>query len=185
MSKEEIRNKLLNNRADLAETTRSKHSAIICESVFSTLNETDQSIGVYLATQYEVNLNALINSLWISNREVYVPTVISNTEMNWHLFSCWEDCVTGKFDIQTSSLEKQIALSNLDVLIMPCVGFDRTNFNRIGMGGGFYDRALQNLDQIPRKIGVAFSVQEYENLIAEPWDIPFDIMVTEIEIIRP
>ena len=71
------------------------------------------------------------------------------------------------------------------VLIVPLAGFDRAG-NRLGYGGGFYDRSLQMLrDQgFVTAIGFAFAAQELPGIPAEPFDQPLDLVVTENELIR-
>jgi len=73
----------------------------------------------------------------------------------------------------------------LDVIITPLVAFDR-DCNRIGMGGGYYDRTLafrkrRRHWRRPLTIGVAYSFQLVDNIKAEPWDIPLDVVITEKE----
>lgn len=71
------------------------------------------------------------------------------------------------------------------VLIVPLAGFDRYG-NRLGYGGGYYDRTLQLLRKtgMQAAIGVAFAVQELPAIPSEPFDQPLDIVVTDHEIIR-
>ncbi len=69
---------------------------------------------------------------------------------------------------------------------MPLVGFDQFK-NRIGMGGGFYDRTLsfkkrQQNYKNPKLVGLAFDCQEVAKLNAEPWDVPLDAVVTPTTI---
>ncbi len=72
---------------------------------------------------------------------------------------------------------------------MPLVGFDSCG-HRLGMGAGFYDRALRpRLDRTqsfrrPRLIGIAYSVQQVERLEPAPWDVALDLVVTERGILR-
>jgi 5-formyltetrahydrofolate cyclo-ligase len=73
-----------------------------------------------------------------------------------------------------------------DTLIVPLVGFD-ADCNRLGYGGGFYDRTLARLKaHAPtRAIGFAFAAQELPPLPVEPTDIALDAIVTEAGILRP
>ena len=66
------------------------------------------------------------------------------------------------------------------VLIVPLVGFDRQG-NRIGYGGGYYDRTLQLLRESGpvAAIGLAFAVQQLPAIPAEPFDQPLDLIVTD------
>ncbi len=75
---------------------------------------------------------------------------------------------------------------NLDLLLVPLVGFD-PDCNRLGMGGGFYDRTLAYLRRRshwrrPRLIGIAHECQRLERIDPRPWDIPLDAVATERRI---
>ncbi|SNS45330.1 5-formyltetrahydrofolate cyclo-ligase [Sphingopyxis indica] len=67
------------------------------------------------------------------------------------------------------------------LIFCPLVGFDRQG-NRLGQGGGHYDRYFADHPAIPR-IGVGWSVQEVDALPAEPADMPLDAVLTEQEFI--
>lgn len=73
-----------------------------------------------------------------------------------------------------------------DVLIVPLVGFDRQG-NRLGYGGGFYDRTLQILRETRpvRAIALAWALQELPLIPAEPTDQPVDLIVTDRFILEP
>lgn len=72
------------------------------------------------------------------------------------------------------------------VLIVPLAGFDRQG-NRIGYGGGYYDRTLQLLREKGRvtAIGLAFAVQELPEIPADPFDQPLDVIVTDAGALCP
>ncbi|MFO1241042.1 MAG: 5-formyltetrahydrofolate cyclo-ligase [Sphingomonadaceae bacterium] len=71
---------------------------------------------------------------------------------------------------------------NPDLILTPLVGFDRA-LNRLGQGAGYYDRAFAALPDSLR-IGVAWSIQECDGLVPDPWDMPLDAVLTEKEWIR-
>ena len=89
-----------------------------------------------------------------------------------------------------ASPSARISPSRLDAILMPVVGFDRHG-NRLGMGAGYYDRALRHLRdgsrrwRRPRLVGLAFACQEVERIVPSTWDIPLDVVVTERGIIVP
>ena len=72
-----------------------------------------------------------------------------------------------------------------DILIVPLVGFDK-DANRLGYGGGFYDRTLARLRSMGRvrAIGFAFAAQELPALVQEPTDQVLDVIVTEAGTVR-
>lgn len=68
----------------------------------------------------------------------------------------------------------------LDILLMPLVGFDARG-QRLGMGGGFYDRLLADLARRPRRprlIGLAHDLQQVDSLPVAAWDRAVDAVVT-------
>lgn len=70
----------------------------------------------------------------------------------------------------------------IDVIVMPLVGFDRAG-GRLGMGGGYYDRTLAFKKKWPRRtptlVGVAHACQEAARLPLAAWDIPLQIIVSD------
>jgi 5-formyltetrahydrofolate cyclo-ligase len=78
---------------------------------------------------------------------------------------------------------KRHRADRLDLVFMPLLGFDPRGF-RVGMGGGFYDASLAFLNRRrlwrrPRLIGVAFAVQQVEQVPEDPWDVPLNAVLTE------
>lgn len=69
-----------------------------------------------------------------------------------------------------------------EVVIVPLVAFDRKG-NRLGYGGGFYDRTLEGLRARGPvyAVGYAWAAQEADDLPLEPTDQPLDAIVTEAE----
>ena len=73
-----------------------------------------------------------------------------------------------------------------EIVIVPLVAFDRAG-GRLGYGGGFYDRTLEQLRQsrATLAIGFAYAVQEDQDLPLEQTDQPLDLIVTEAGVITP
>lgn len=83
---------------------------------------------------------------------------------------------------------KPLHARQLDLLLMPLVGFDLAG-RRLGMGGGYYDATLAFLRhrrhwRKPRLVGVAFECQRVETLPHDPWDMPLDAVLTEKRLYR-
>jgi 5-formyltetrahydrofolate cyclo-ligase len=79
--------------------------------------------------------------------------------------------------------QKILQPKQLDLVIMPLVGFDAQG-HRLGMGGGYYDRSFgfrlkKRFVRKPFLLGLAFDVQQTESLQAQPWDVPLDGILTE------
>ena len=93
-----------------------------------------------------------------------------------------ENLVTGKFGIRSVKDPIKIDPSQIDLIIVPGAGFDRLG-NRLGLGGGFYDRFLQ---KTPRalKIALAFQFQIVDKIPVESHDQKIDAIVTSEGVIR-
>ncbi len=75
--------------------------------------------------------------------------------------------------------------TDLGVILLPLLGFNREG-QRLGMGGGFYDRSLafrRARVAPPLLVGIGYAFQEAPELVAEPWDVPLDAVVTDAELI--
>lgn len=81
---------------------------------------------------------------------------------------------------------KKIPPENLDLVMVPLIAFDLKG-NRLGTGGGYYDRTFAFLreqeNKKPRMIGLAYAVQQAEQIPSDPWDVLLDGIVTEQEVI--
>lgn len=75
-----------------------------------------------------------------------------------------------------------IPTGQFDAIIVPLLAFDH-NLNRIGFGGGWYDRFLATQTDAV-KIGLAFDVQRTDQLPIEDHDVPLDMVITETTIYR-
>ena len=90
--------------------------------------------------------------------------------------------IDGPFGARVPAVEDWI---EPEVLIVPLVAFDARG-NRLGYGGGFYDRTLERLraKRPTLAIGFAFDAQEADALPLEPTDQPLDLIVTESRVLR-
>ena len=72
-----------------------------------------------------------------------------------------------------------------DILLVPLVGYDKY-LNRLGYGGGFYDRYIEKIEKIKKikKIGLAFSCQKIKSVPIDQYDKKLDFIITEKEIVK-
>ena len=141
-----------------------------------------QTVAVFLSFDGELDTRALIDQLWRAGKRVYLPVL--------HLFSPGNllflhyhpssDLVVNRLNIREPKLDVRdvLPLSQLDVLVTPLVAFDAAG-QRLGMGGGFYDRTLQNWRQHRlQPVGYAHDCQQVDALPTEQWDIPLPAVIT-------
>ena len=142
-------------------------------------------IALYLTNDGELGTSQLIQSLRALSHQVYLP-VIHPFCAGYLLFQLHEEnspMSVNRYGIFEPKLNcSQICpIEQLDILFTPLVAFDAQG-NRLGMGGGFYDRTLakyyQEHWQKPIVIGLAHECQKVELIPTEAWDIPLKWIAT-------
>jgi 5-formyltetrahydrofolate cyclo-ligase len=153
-------------------------------------------VAVYLAMAGEVNVRPTIEAGWRAGCLLYAPRITSRrrSTMGFVPFppGARLRANPNAYGIAepVASATVRISPRDLDAVLMPVVGFDRHG-NRLGMGAGYYDRALRHLRdgsrrwRRPRLVGLAFACQEVERIFPSTWDIPLDVVVTERGVIVP
>ncbi|GAB2922050.1 5-formyltetrahydrofolate cyclo-ligase [Rheinheimera gaetbuli] len=142
-----------------------------------------QHIALYLANDGELDTFALIQALWLQGKKVYLP-VLHPFVAGYLLFVRYTKetlLYPNKFGIPEPlpACHQLLPVQQLDIIFTPLVAFDAAG-NRLGMGGGFYDRTLSQLPpgshcQI---IGLAHDCQQVTAVPSEAWDIPLKQIIT-------
>ena len=131
---------------------------------------------------YEYDCSNLLKFLDIKNYTICLPVIKNNFEMNFYKYSFQNPLKINKFGIP-----EPINLSNKvipDLILVPLVGFDK-DLNRLGYGGGFYDRYFEKNSKLKKmiKIGLAFSFQKIKKLPINKFDKKLDKIITEKNLI--
>lgn len=113
---------------------------------------------------------------------VVYPRSSPDGSMALHQVAQLEQLQAGRFGIREPdiAMHPQLPISAVDAALIPGLAWDRAG-QRLGRGGGFYDRLLATPDWRGFRCGVFFAVQEIPGLPADPWDVPLDAVVTEAE----
>ncbi|CAR09526.2 putative ligase [Escherichia coli ED1a] len=144
------------------------------------------TVAIFLSFDGEVDTQPLIEQLWRAGKRVYLPVLHPFSAgnllfLNYHPQS---ELVMNRLKVHEPKLDVRdvLPLSRLDVLITPLVAFDEYG-QRLGMGGGFYDRTLQNWQHYKMQpVGYAHDCQLVEKLPVEEWDIPLPAVVTPSKV---
>lgn len=175
----QIRQEIKQKRRALSEVTYQAMSLSCFENLKKLLTHTQyQNIGIYVSINHEVDTNHIIEYLWSLGKAVYVPLCEKQGIMNFFKISAWEDLGKGRFGILEPK-NSRIKNNDLDVVIIPLVGYDENGF-RLGMGGGYYDRFFAESSALA--IGLAYSFQQIV-FFTQKHDLKFDYLVNEKEII--
>ena len=137
-------------------------------------------IGGYYPFNYEFNILNILEVLEKKNYTISLPKILKNNEMNFFKWSNSEPLKINKYGIPEPISNKKIYPN---ILLIPLVGFD-DQLNRLGYGGGYYDRYLSKAKIKSRlfKIGLGFSFQEVKNLPINIHDEKLDCIITEKKI---
>nr|WP_294679978.1 5-formyltetrahydrofolate cyclo-ligase [uncultured Blautia sp.] len=133
-------------------------------------------IMAYADYNHEVITRYMIEKAWEDGKEVSVPKVVGK-DMIFHRLTDFSQLESGYFGIPEPREDGEVTRWEDALMIMPGVAFDK-NCNRVGYGGGFYDRFLEKHPKICR-VAVSFSFQILEEVPTEPTDICPEIIVTE------
>lgn len=141
-----------------------------------------RNIALFLSVDGELNTRPLIARLWHLKKAVYLPVLHPFSPGNLLFLRYSPDTLLhiNKLRIPEPPLDirQLITLDQLDLMMVPLVAFDQHG-QRLGMGGGFYDRTLQNWRQhgfLP--VGLAHDCQQVDNLPVAEWDVPLPAVMT-------
>lgn len=142
-------------------------------------------IAIFVAFDGEINTTLLIKALLLMGKQIYLP-ILPNSKFKCLLFARYTfstPLICNYLNIYEPKWNDSsiIPIEKLDIIFVPLVAFD-TGGNRLGMGGGFYDRTLKNWkyqsNYIP--VGLAYDFQRIPTrlLPTETWDITLPEIIT-------
>ncbi len=179
MSKVDIKKLMLAKRKSFDKDKKRRYDAIIKDqAMFFTEDAT--TIGIYAATPDEVDTYAIMEDLiWDSKKRIVVPKVEGDS-LKFYQITSFKQFEPGAYGIMEPTVTTPVELSEIDLMFVPLVAFD-ASLHRIGYGKGYYDRTLAHCSA--KKIGLAFSFQEVNDIMSTEHDVPCDIIITEKAII--
>ena len=145
-------------------------------------------VAGYWAVQGEISLHALLSP---APGFIYcLPCLTDETGLRFSPWRFGDALVQNRYGIPEPDLspESQLAPQDMAAVLVPMLAFHRDG-TRLGAGGGYYDRSFAFLRETPRParpllIGVAYDFQEAATLLAAPWDVPMDMIVTDARTLR-
>ena len=184
-AKAKLRKRGLHARRNLNDQTRVNASQVIAEHIVHSHEfMACKTIACYLPSCDEVDPSYIIERAWRANKRIFSPVVADRYGMFFRQLLPDTQLEKSRFDLWEPVSGPRIRANQIDVVITPVVAFDDQQ-NRIGMGGGYFDRCFSFLRHRqhwlhPKLIGVAFDCQKVEKIPANPWDIRLYSVITEI-----
>lgn len=185
-SRQQLRKQLQQQRQELTEAEQKAASLLLVDNAMQQPEVAQaNTIGLYFSFAAELNTAPLLQALLDAGKTVCLPVL--HPFAQGHLLMLRYDpkrpLVNNKFSIPEPPLRcpDVVPLAQLDTLLVPLVGFDSTG-NRLGMGGGFYDRTLAgwHAGHYPQLqvMGLAHDCQQVEQVPVQPWDVPLPAVIT-------
>ncbi len=181
MIKSKLRKKILKIR----EKTNKKNIKIDFNKIIRILKKeriTKKVIGGYYPVNFEVDDLEILKRLEKNKFSIALPVVKNNFQMDFYAWSFSDPLKINKYGIPEPET-KNIVYP--DILLVPLVAFDK-NLNRLGYGGGYYDRLIEKLLKKKNiiKIGLALSIQKIDKVPINAYDQKLDYIVTNKYIIK-
>ncbi|RPG12673.1 MAG: 5-formyltetrahydrofolate cyclo-ligase [Pelagibacteraceae bacterium TMED232] len=175
MNKSEIRKKILKIRR----INNIKNQKIDFKSLIKILRKSKISgrvVGGYYPYNYEVDTLEIFKKLEKFNYHLTLPKISKNYQMDFFQWSTKDPLEINKYGIP-EPISEVVKFPN--ILLVPLVAFDKDR-NRIGYGGGFYDRYIKKLQRKKKilTIGLAYSFQKVKKIPVTKHDIQLDFIVT-------
>lgn len=188
MTPSEIRKSVRAARQALTAQEIKEKSAFICKRLRASPEYLARSrIALYLSHDNEAQAEQLLPQLWRLKKNSYLP-ILKPKPLSGLWFGRYEKqsiLIANRYGILEPIFSQKTLIPawTLDVALVPLVAFD-LNGNRLGMGGGYYDRAFAYLHRNnhlkkPKLFGLAFECQKVKQLPHQSWDIPLDGVITE------
>ena len=181
MLKSKLRNKILKAR----EKSNQKNIQINFSQIIKILKKekiNKRNIGGYYPVNFEIDDLVLLKKFEKNRFNISLPVIKKNFQMNFYKWSFSEPLKINKYGIPEPVI-KNIVYP--DILLIPLVAFDK-NLNRLGYGGGYYDRLIEKLSKKKKiiKIGLALSIQKIDKVPIDVYDKKLDYIVTNKYIIK-
>ncbi len=172
-----MREKLIQERKQLSAEFREQAAADILQQLIKLPEfNSAKNIALYLAVNGEVETKHIIETCWRQAKNVFLPVVQNDMSLLFYQYQKNDILQKNKFGIlEPSQDKKNIPSDQLDLVLVPLVGFDE-NKHRLGMGAGCYDRAFANKKTKPVLIGLAYAFQKIQ-ITPKEWDVKMDALI--------
>tara|TARA_A100000164_G_C21497329_1_gene580784 strand:+ start:59 stop:601 length:543 start_codon:yes stop_codon:yes gene_type:complete len=178
--KSKLREKILKLRKN-----KSKKSIYINPSrVYSYLKKKNYNlkiVGGYYPINYEIDDLEILNFFLKKGSKISLPKITKKSQMEFYKWNKNDPLLINKYGIPEPDIANRVFP---DILFVPLVAFDK-ELNRLGYGGGFYDRYIQKISKIKKivKVGLAFSFQKLKTIPVNKHDKKLDIIMTEKDFV--
>lgn len=135
-------------------------------------------VAGFWSLPYELPMLITQVSIEKAGAQYFLPVLHTDQTLRFASFKAGDSVRVNRFGIPEPLADNDVcSAAELDIILLPLTAFDRQG-NRIGSGGGWYDRTLAEVNG-PKRVGMAYADQEVPAIAAEAWDIPLHYVLTE------
>jgi len=145
-----------------------------------------KSVLMYVSFRSEVDTFEQLKGILCLGKKLTVPLVDSKQKtLTLYEIKDISELEPGYMGIPEPNVneDRKVDLKDIDIVVIPGTGFDLQG-NRLGYGGGYYDRLLADTDKNIPKAALAYEEQIVEVIPAEPHDMKMDIIITDERVLR-
>ena len=176
------RNEIRQKRKALHEDEVAKCSELVRRVVLEhEFLKQNRCIASYHSFSGEIDTVEINKALRLAGHHMALPVIHPEEKglMDLYSYEKPEDLILNRFKIPEPvvSAENLVQPHKLEVVIVPLVGFNEKG-ERLGMGGGYYDRMLKKISCECLTLGLAYDFQLIPEIKSQPWDMPLDEVIT-------
>ncbi|MFC6165164.1 5-formyltetrahydrofolate cyclo-ligase [Lactiplantibacillus dongliensis] len=177
MEKKAFRQQQIQRLSQLTEADRDQQNASLQQQLFATdAWQQAQTVAITISSAIEVATQPLIEAAWQAGKQVVIPKTLPHRQMAFIPYTSTSQLARTKFGILEPTAGDPVAKADIDVILVPGLGYSRTEHARIGFGGGYYDRYLA--DYPGTKLTLAYREMAFDH--AE-WPVDaYDILLDEL-----
>ena len=176
MNKSQIRKKILRIRKQ-KKNEKFVFNFDLLSNILKRKKVSGKIVGGYYPYNYEIDILKILQDFEKKNYLITLPKISKNSKMDFFKWSTNDPLKINKYGIPEPISQK---IRHPKILLIPLIAFDK-NLNRVGYGGGFYDRYISRIRKNKRilKIGIAYSFQKVKKIVTNKYDIKLDYIITE------
>lgn len=184
MLKSRLRTEIRQRRQAIDATARRSLDQAINQTLLELVEKTGSaSLSAFLPFDGEPDVRPALEILSQRGVQIVLPVIIDAPTAPRLQFRCWHPAMRldrNFFGIEEPGEGEVVLPQDLDLVLLPLVAWDEYG-RRLGMGAGYYDRALEPVADRshPLRVGIAYEVQKVLQLPADPWDVRLHQLITE------
>ncbi|MDP7637021.1 MAG: 5-formyltetrahydrofolate cyclo-ligase [Phycisphaerae bacterium] len=185
--KKQIRSEIMQTLATMSAEASAKASQAACKQLIGQREFADAgTVMIFLPMPGEIDARRIARDAWAAGKRVAVPKVAAGAQGLMEaieIHSLEADLAVNRWGIHEPTSNRPLGTNELDLIVVPGLAYDQYG-NRLGRGGGYYDRFIKRAPDGIRLCGLAFARQLLDELPTNPYDQPVHMLATETDFLR-